>query len=201
MNSFQQKVIVRLTKKIYQHPYVLFLVLGLLIAITVNFISYDLEERDLRGRTPLYLASEQGRLEEVIRLIKKGAIIDARDDCLWTPFMRAAQNGHIEVVKQLLNAGANINTVDKEGYNALIATVITNQVQMLNYLVENGINLNVQDNVMGWTALMWAIKEGRSEIVAILLENSADKSIKDYSGKTAYDWAMEMNQSYIAEEL
>jgi len=193
-----------LISKIYQYPYLFYLVLfvlGLLVFYTIKYFTLDQEVRDSRGRTPLYLAAEHGKLEKVKHLIEKGAVVDARDNCRWTPLMRAAQNGHLSVVQELLQAGANINAVDKDGYNALMASVITNQVGMVRYLIEEGSSLNVQDDTLGWTALMWAAREGRAEIVSLLLHKGADKSITASSGKTAYDLAIENNRTDIAEQL
>ena len=187
--------------KIYQHTYVFYLVLGLLGLLVYQYFSYDLEARDSFGRTKLYLAAERGDMNKVNQLISKGAEIDARDNCLWTPFMRAAQNGHLEVARSLLNAGADINAIDKDGYDALMATVITQKSDVITFLLEQGIELNTQDKTMGWTALIWAAKDGQQDILDTLVAYGADKSIVDYSGKTAYDWAMEKGHNDLAARL
>ena len=40
---------------------------------------------------------------------------------------------------------------------------------------------------MGWTALIWAAKQGYSATVKALMAGRADISLKDYSGRTAPD--------------
>ncbi|MDY6980727.1 MAG: ankyrin repeat domain-containing protein [Pseudomonadota bacterium] len=189
---------------IYRYPYrfyLLLIFLGLLAYLAGKSLMVDLQARDGRGRTALYLAAEQGDLDAVKRLINKGAVIDARDNCSWTPMMRAAQNGHLPVVRELLAAGAELNAQDKEGYNALILSVITGQQLVVEYLLEQGIKRDVQDDKLGWTALMWAAKEGRVELVDLLLDNGADKTIRTVSGKTAYDLAIENKRTELAERL
>ncbi len=186
---------------IYRHPYAFYLLLALLVFCVYLILPSDIEHRDARGRTALYLAAEQGQLIKVEALLAQGSQVDALDDCRWTPFMRAAQNGHISVVKHLLGAGANINAVDKEGYDALIASAITYQIDVMRYLLEQGIDRNVQDSTMGWTAMIWAAKEGRLDMVQLLIDQGADTGHRDGSGKTAYDWAVEKHHDEIAQLL
>ncbi|MFP3873108.1 MAG: ankyrin repeat domain-containing protein [Thiohalophilus sp.] len=193
-----------LIHQIYRHPYRFYLLLfaaGLLIYLALDYLIVDLEARDERGRTPLYLAAEQGDLDTVRSLLDKGAVVDARDNCLWTPLMRAAQNGHLDVVQTLLQAGADINAKDRDGYHALTAVVITDQVAILEYLIEQGIALDVQDDERDWTALMWAASEGREEMVEILLANGADRTVQGSDGKTALDLAAEHHHGKIVARL
>lgn len=74
--------------------------LGGLAAVTVLVILWQLfsagedpEARDLRGRTPLIVAAEEGGSARVRKLVDRGAVIDASDDCNWTAMMRAAAGG------------------------------------------------------------------------------------------------------------
>ena len=52
--------------------------------------------------------------------------------------------------------------------------------------LQKGAAVNVQ-NEHGSSALMLAALYGNTDIVQALLEAGADKTIKDYEGKTAYD--------------
>ena len=191
----------QLLGRIYRHPYIFNFSVGSLVILLMVLFSADIEERDNRGRTVLYLAAEQGDVSEVKQLIKRGAVIDARDDCKWTPFMRAAQKGHLAVVKVLQDAGANINAVDKNGYTALMATVINYQPEMFSYLLEQSVELNARDTTTGWTALIWAVKDGRINMARQLLDKGADFTLKDTDGKTAHDWAVEKNREEIISLL
>ena len=51
--------------------------------------------------------------------------------------------------------------------------------------------MNQVENTNGWTALIWSAKQGHLETVRILLEHKADLEHKDFSGKTAKNWATE----------
>ena len=72
------------------------------------FKGQDINAKDSNGYTRLYIASENGFLEDVKKLLELGADIDVKDNRQETPLHLAARNGHFEVVKMLLENGANI---------------------------------------------------------------------------------------------
>lgn len=51
------------------------------------------------------------------------------------------------------------------------------------------------------TALMFAARDSTPEMVQLLLDYGADKSMKCSDGKTAYDYAVEFGKEQIAELL
>lgn len=82
---------------------------------------------DLRGATPLLLASAAGRSETVGVLLRadkgKWETKDSADSSGITPLIAAAENGHVDVVTQLIDAGANRELRDRQGRDALLAAV------------------------------------------------------------------------------
>ncbi|KPP71406.1 hypothetical protein Z043_109695 [Scleropages formosus] len=66
----------------------------------------------LNGQTPLMLAAEQGSLEIVQELIRRGANVNLDDVDCWTALISASKEGHVEVVKELLENGAYIEHRD-----------------------------------------------------------------------------------------
>ena len=190
-----------LKHRIYDHPFVFYFIIGVIILVFNSLVSFDSDQRDKRGRTLLYLAAEEGHVSQVKSLLGKVDHADQRDDCKWTPLMRAAQNGHLEVSKLLLISGADVNAVDKGGYSVLMVASANHNPEILNLLIHHGADLNRQDPGLGWTALIWATKEGHYENVKILLDAGSDVSIMDKTGKSAMDWATENNHWQIAELL
>lgn len=65
---------------------------------------------------------------------------------------------------------------------------------------ENYFDVNSND-LVGDTALIVATKNNQAQIVQLLLELGADKSLKDSSGKTAYDYAVESNNKDVISIL
>lgn len=177
-----------------RHPFALFaLLIALGGGVWLFYEPFDLEARDERGRTPLIQAAEAGDTATVRELLAQGAKVNARDECRWTALMRAAHHGHAEIVEALLAAGANLHVRDKAGYSLLMVTAANNHAALLRRLAQAGAPLDKQDDDMGWTALIWAVKEGHRESVAALLEAGADANIRDFSGRSAKDWAAQGN--------
>ena len=65
----------------------------------------DINVRNHRGRTPLYLASSSGMQDVVRLLLEQGADVDAKSNDGITPVQEAAKRGHTEVVKLLREYG------------------------------------------------------------------------------------------------
>jgi Ankyrin repeats (3 copies) len=76
----------------------------------------DVEARNRRGETPLYLAASSGKNVRVDLLLQKGK--SNHGNAVWA----ASENGHEKIVQMLLSAGADVN-VQGGGYydNALQA--------------------------------------------------------------------------------
>ena len=87
---------------------------------------------------------------------------------------------------------------------------------MVQLLIENGANVNCAGRrewecdppltVLVRAHLPWLeepkpIDETDLKIIRLLLEKGADKTIKNHQGKTAYDYAVELNDSNSEELL
>lgn len=143
---------------------------------------------------PFVLAAIKGE-EEVIKLIKEGKDINARDKengktALMQLVTMGKDVGHIRL---LLKYGAEINLQDKEGNTALMLAVKYGELNFVEVLLkEYKADPNIKDKE-GKTPLMRVgIKEDMSDIehadhkiIALLLDNGADAELRDNQCKTA----------------
>ena len=136
-------------------------------------------------------SAEQGDLSTVEQILTKHRQPNVRDSCDWTPLMKAALNGHAVIVDRLLQAGAQVDAMDSGGYTAMMLAASNNHAAIVERLLDKGAMVDHQESTMGWTALIWAAKQGHVASVKALLEHQADRTLKDFDGKTAADWARE----------
>lgn len=146
---------------------------------------------------PLVASAERGDLAALDALLGKHPKPDVRDSCDWTPLMKAALNGHLEAVERLLAAGAAADAEDKGGYTALMLAASNNQAPVVERLLAQGAMVDHQERTQGWTALIWAAKQGHYQTVEALVRHQADPTLKDFSGRTAADWARETAQTSL----
>ena len=71
---------------------------------------------------------------------------------------------------------------------------------VIKYLIEHGADINMQDNA-GCTALMRASYSGYVDLVLYLLDQGADKSIKDFQGNLAIHYVREHCFAELKEHL
>lgn len=79
-----------------------------------------------------------------------------------------------------------INGTTPTGQTGLILAVFCKQQAMIELLLSCGADLNIQ-NKIGWTALMYAAKNGDKKNVMLLLEHGADPYITSYHAKIIDD--------------
>lgn len=115
--------------------------------------------RDDRGETPLYCAARKGSVQEVRRLLEKGADPNARNNKGLTPLHEAAYWGEAEIVSLLLKAGADPKADNGRGWTPLHSAALS------------------------------AGLSGRKKIMDMLLAAGADAACKDKNGWCAGDYA------------
>ncbi|XP_020774936.1 kinase D-interacting substrate of 220 kDa B isoform X1 [Boleophthalmus pectinirostris] len=148
----------------------------------------DVDSRSDNGQTPLMVASEQGNLEIVQELIRRGANVNLDDIDSWTSLICAAKEGHIEVVQELLENGANLEHRDMGGWTALMWAAYKGRTEVARLLLEKGANPNITGQYSVYP-IIWAAGRGHAEIVHLLLQHSAKVNCSDKYGTTPLIWA------------
>ena len=114
----------------------------------LHFEEYLKEVEDYNEHDPLHYYCQQGNTEAVELLIKFYMNLDTKDKHKTTPLMAACSLGHTNIVNLFLN-------VD---------------------LDEVRIDYNMRDD-KNYTALLYACRKGRKEVVKLLFEKSEDRQI------------------------
>ena len=133
----------------------------------------------------LFQAIRNGDLG-VIRSAHSTDILEARDSRGATPLMHAAAFGNLDAMKMLLAAGADVNAKNNFGATALLWCARDGDKARL--LIEHGADVNAVSK-QGRTPLMLAsMREGGSDIVALLLSKGADVSAADTRARPRWAW-------------
>uniref|UniRef100_A0A3Q2WVL9 Kinase D-interacting substrate 220b n=1 Tax=Haplochromis burtoni TaxID=8153 RepID=A0A3Q2WVL9_HAPBU len=148
----------------------------------------EVDGRSDNGQTPLMLAAEQGSLEIVQELIRRGANVNLDDVDCWSALISAAKEGHVEVVKELLENSAYIEHRDMGGWTALTWAAYKGRVEVAKLLLEHGANPNTTGQYSVYP-IIWAAGRGHADIVKLLLQNGAKVNCSDKYGTTPLIWA------------
>uniref|UniRef100_A0A665UC34 Kinase D-interacting substrate of 220 kDa B-like n=1 Tax=Echeneis naucrates TaxID=173247 RepID=A0A665UC34_ECHNA len=148
----------------------------------------EVDGRSDNGQTPLMLAAEQGSLEIVQELIRRGANVNLDDVDCWSALISAAKEGHLEVVKELLENSAYIEHRDMGGWTALTWAAYKGRIEVTKVLLEHGANPNTTGQYSVYP-IIWAAGRGHATIVKVLLQNGAKVNCSDKYGTTPLIWA------------
>lgn len=134
--------------------------------------SANVNQRTSSGRTPLFIASQNGNEDVVRKLLKFKAEVNlACHQCL-TPLIQAAQDGHLEVVRLLVQFGALVNKQAHNGVTALYIACQNGKIGVVNELLKARARVNLCIGT-GVSPLFIACQQGHLEVVRTLINASA----------------------------
>lgn len=167
----------------------------------------DIWAQDNDNLTALMLAAQSRRLEAVELLLQHGANADYRTPKGYTTLMAAANGGRVEIAKLLLRRRQDVNTVGVNGQTALIIAALQEHEDMVAFLKDAGANIGFLESVAlqdaalahtlppirpkmrgpewGYTCLFRAVKWGRADLVALLLERGVNPNAATQHGRSA----------------
>ncbi len=165
----------------------------------------DLETRDAKRRTALLLAVTGDHVDAARVLVAMGADPDALDDRHDTPWLVTGVTGSVAMLEALLPAGPDLTIRNRYGGVSIIPASERGHVDYVRRVVRTGIDVD-HVNDLGWTALLEAVilgdgGERHQQIVRLLLDAGADRSIADKEGVTALEHARDKGYAAIAKIL
>jgi ankyrin repeat protein len=155
------------------------------------------------GATPMSAAAEIGDAKIIELLLKAGADVDSPNGEGETVLMTVARTGRIEAARLLLRRGANPNARERWGdQTALMWAAAQCQPEMIRLLLDHGAAVDLRGAVRDWqrrvtaeprpkdmshggfTALLYAAREGCVAGARELLKRKADINLGDPDGVT-----------------
>ena len=112
------------------------------------------------AENPLLDAAESGDRAAALRLLAKGADLNAAGADGTTAIMYAAANDDLELVRALIKAGANVKLKNQFGTSALTEAAIIGSAPIIDALLKAGADPNFK-NPEGETPLMAAARSGK----------------------------------------
>jgi uncharacterized protein len=161
------------------------------------------------GTTAITEAAIVGSAPIIDALIKAGADPNTKNPEGETPLMAVARTGKVDAAKRLLEAGADINAKENfGGQTALMWAAAQSQPEMVKLLASSGADLNARGVIRQWerkviteprpkdmnkggfTALLYAAREGCVECARHLVAAGADKDLEDPERITPLNMAL-----------
>ena len=158
----------------------------------------DVNEKGKVGFTPLITATGWGDLKIVKYLINHGAEVNATTNKGTSVIHYSSINKDPSVLKFMLkNFKLNVNDKTKTHCSPLDFSLRMNALQdhgtldNTRLLLENGAKKSINWTCRGYTPLMVSIPD--KKVINFLIDNGADKNVKNKFGFTAYDMAKKQN--------
>lgn len=111
-------------------------------------------------------------------LLNAGPSIYRRSEALHA----AVTSGSSSVVEMLITAGANMDPLFSTDISALAKAITRGKIGVASILIRAGVDVNRSCN--GRTPLLWAVIEGHSDLVDMLLQAGANYDHPDAGGRT-----------------
>ena len=147
-------------------------------------------QRDVKGDTPIHIASERGHLSIVEYLIEKQNVnIEIKGNNERTPLHYACKNGYLPIVEYLIFKGANIDAEDENDWTPLLCACNEGYLPITEYLISKGANIEAKDKIYRETPLHDACENGNLPIVEYLLSKGANIESKDRDEATPLHYA------------
>jgi len=155
---------------------------------------------NIKGLTPIILASEKGNLDVVRILLERGANPGAVTTTGSTALIKASHFGHDLVVEFLLRHGAMAGQANYKHTTALMRAAQEGHKENVKLLLRYDRRVN-RENHEKMTALMLAAQRGHATIAKILIRAGAKINVKTTQDSTSLMLACKRGHAEIAQVL
>jgi len=182
--------------------------------------SYNVNEVDDNGQTPLFIALETENTLCMMLLLKHNATVneklldvacekkspkylkllienyrdvDLRDKFGKTMLHRAASEDKVKVLQLLIDKNCDINAKDFFGMTPLHSAVLNGSLESMKILISKKADINSKDN-QGKTALHQSVLQNKFDCLKHLIDSGADLDSKDNSLKTALMYSIDVGK-------
>jgi cytohesin len=141
----------------------------------------NLMSRNNLWESPLHVATENEREDNVRFLLDKGIPVDIPTKSGVTALMTAANMGNYILTKLLVDKGANVNAElhSSDSVTPLHLSCSNGNKEVVQLLIESGADINARTRKGGQTPLHFAVEFQRDSIIEILTRYGVDPHVED----------------------
>ncbi|MDR3624834.1 MAG: ankyrin repeat domain-containing protein [Chlamydiales bacterium] len=153
------------------------------------------------GKTPIFYAIQNEKVENLSLLIDRGSYVNIRDHVLLTPLFLACKLGSLIMTRLLMARGANPNqTITAEGLLLLQALSLKHHREIIFCLIRNGAQLDISDR-NGMHLFHNAAQLGDVELIRLMHARGVCLDINDNKGLTAKHHAALRGQTDVLQAI
>uniref|UniRef100_A0A3B4TFT1 Ankyrin repeat and SOCS box containing 5b n=1 Tax=Seriola dumerili TaxID=41447 RepID=A0A3B4TFT1_SERDU len=148
----------------------------------------NVNSSNVNGQTPLSEACARGHATCVSLLLQQGAT-PVGTSLSSSPIHRAAAEGHPECIAPLVQYGADVDQYIDQSGSPLQVACSNQHLSTVRKLLFSPSGASVNNSVSGDAPLHVAARLSSPELVSVLLEHGADRSLRNLEGKQPVDLA------------
>ena len=165
-------------------------------------LGVDVHACDGNNKSALFHACRTERIDVARYLLDQGLDPDKCDDKGQSSLHWAASENNVELVTLLLERGASVSLQDSDGWNALHFAAREGSLEVAKYLLEHAAGLDIHTrDAEDKSALYHAVRMGREDVTALLLEKGLDPNLPDSRKVHPIHWAVRERNFAIAKLL
>jgi ankyrin repeat protein len=154
----------------------------------------NIDAADEYGRTALFFAALDGKPDEVLDLLKRGASLkaDSEED---TPLHAAAQQGDPASITHLLTFFPEAVDTENKRYETMLHIAAADGHKEIISMLAQSFKANIEaKNYLGQTPIFLAACFGHVECLELFVRLGANASYQDTEGHTPLHFAANLNQ-------